>query len=72
MPNLCRAAEEQNSWAVAEVIGQITDAPLREQIQKSCGGDVSVEKIELQHLPAVSDREGSEKERGVVLSDNGA
>ncbi|KAH6626455.1 BIG/ATPase V1 complex, subunit S1 [Chaetomium sp. MPI-SDFR-AT-0129] len=70
MPNLCRAAEEQNSWAVAEVIGQITDAPLREQIEKSCGGDVLVERVELRHLPAASDREGAEKERGVVLSDN--
>lgn len=76
MPNLCRAVEDladekKNVWAVAEVIGQFSGTSLADHISSACAGEeVSVERVELQHLPAVSEK-GAEGRRGVVLGDNG-
>ncbi|KAK4122247.1 BIG1-domain-containing protein [Parathielavia appendiculata] len=72
MPNLCRAVrgmDRAHSWAVAEVIGQVSGKPLGEYVSSTCGADkVVVERVELAHLPAVL--EGGEKRRGEVLGDN--
>ncbi|KAK4105115.1 BIG1-domain-containing protein [Parathielavia hyrcaniae] len=71
MPNLCRAVrgmDRAHSWSVAEVIGQVSGKPLGEYITSACGDKVVVERVELAHLPAIS--EGGEKRREEVLGDN--
>ncbi|KAK4157207.1 BIG/ATPase V1 complex, subunit S1 [Chaetomidium leptoderma] len=84
MPNLCRAVQDITAaaatgsesgggvWAVAEVIGQVSlGGPLGEYIATACeaaGVVASVERVELQHLPAVSEKK--EGRRGEVLGDN--
>lgn len=78
LPNLCRALEQRRdhgtSWSVAEVIGQVSGRPLAEYVVEVCaaqGVEAQVDRVELKHLPAVSDVEGREGERGALLGDNG-
>ncbi|KAL2269702.1 hypothetical protein VTJ83DRAFT_1886 [Remersonia thermophila] len=80
MPHLCdavRAAGEDRAWSVAEVVGQVSAASLEEHVNSACGeGQAVVERVQLKHLPAVSERKaaeaGAEGERGrkEVLADN--
>jgi hypothetical protein len=66
--------EPAHSWSVAEVIGQVSGKPLGEFVKGACGDGVTVERVELRHLPpAVAGEEGKggERRRGEVLGDNG-
>lgn len=82
MPNLCRAVHDAPKdgggggggvWAVAEVIGQVSGKPIGEYVREACahkGVEASVERVELRHLPAVSEHEADKGRRG-ALGDNG-
>ncbi|AEO62905.1 uncharacterized protein THITE_2107704 [Thermothielavioides terrestris NRRL 8126] len=76
MPNLCRAvraAGENASWSVAEVIGQVSGRPLAEYVAQACearGVEAKLDKIELKHLPAAAEGTKRERERREVLGDN--
>ncbi|KAG7289097.1 hypothetical protein NEMBOFW57_005460 [Staphylotrichum longicolle] len=78
MPNLCRAVHDGPKdggggvWAVAEVIGQVSGKPIGEYVREACarkGVEASVERVELRHLPAVSEHEAEKGRRG-PLGDN--
>lgn len=78
MPHLCdtvrAAAGDSRAWSVAEVVGQVKRSDLEEAVKSACGeGEAVLEKIELRHLQAVSERKAQEraKERREVLADNG-
>jgi hypothetical protein len=79
MPNLCRAVQAagvlENSWAVAEVVGQVSGQPVAEYITQACKErqvqGATVERVELRHLPPVAPGENSEEERRDILGDNG-
>jgi len=75
MPNLCRAvaaAGPESVFSVAEVVGRVRSADLRELINTACATagkkDVEVTEVELRHLPGLE--KGVEGRRG-VLADNG-
>ncbi|KAK4239126.1 BIG/ATPase V1 complex, subunit S1 [Achaetomium macrosporum] len=78
MANLCRAVQgaevQENSWAVAEVIGQVSAQPLAEYITQACKErrveGVRVERVELKHLPPVASGTKHEEERRDILGDN--
>ncbi|KAL1839347.1 hypothetical protein VTJ49DRAFT_1615 [Mycothermus thermophilus] len=64
MPHLCdavRDAGEDRAWSVAEVVGQVSATSLEEYVKSVCGeGQAVVERVELKHLPAVSERKAAE------------
>ncbi|KAK4203759.1 BIG/ATPase V1 complex, subunit S1 [Triangularia verruculosa] len=70
-PNLCRAIRSpstKSTFSVAEVIGQISGAPLKEHITKSCSHvEPSFVEVEMKQLPPVGEKEGERKE---ILEDN--
>ncbi|KAK0636289.1 BIG/ATPase V1 complex, subunit S1 [Bombardia bombarda] len=77
MPSLCRAVASEATrgrFSVAEVIGQVSSGPLKEYVQEACAKKgktaVTVDKVELRHLPAVSVREEDAAERRMVLAQN--
>ncbi|KAK0739274.1 BIG/ATPase V1 complex, subunit S1 [Apiosordaria backusii] len=76
-PNLCKAirsSSTKSTYSVAEVIGQISGAPLKSHITKACENvkgrravEASFVEVEMKHLPPVGE---NEEERRSVLEDN--
>ncbi|KAL2129372.1 hypothetical protein VTI74DRAFT_7890 [Chaetomium olivicolor] len=79
MPNLCAVQQQPGSdgnrkttgWAVAEVVGQVSGRPIEAYVKQVCGEkgrEARIERVELRHLPAVSEKGSAGREE--VLGDN--